>query len=90
MRTPKRGKLDRLGIVVGGEPKGRDAHADKRVESESKQTPGKCVIRLGTAERRIDCAAEALDHDLGKCHEHKRADKKPRALLERLPAEAER
>jgi hypothetical protein len=47
------------------------------------------VIRLGAAERRIDYAAEALDRDLGKCHEHKRADKKPRALLERFPAEAE-
>jgi hypothetical protein len=34
VRMPKRGKLDRLGIVVGSEPEGRDAHGDKRVASE--------------------------------------------------------
>src|SRR5262245_21971236 len=90
MRMPERGKLHRLGIVVGGEPKGRDAHADKRAERQREQSPEKCVIRLGAAEWRIDCAAEAFGHALGDGNEHKRPDKKPRALLERLPAEAER
>src|SRR5262245_8498417 len=89
VRTPKRGKLDRLGIVVGGEPKGRNAHADKRAERQREQSPEKCVIRLGAAEWRIDRAAEALGHALGDGDEHERADKEPGALLERLPAEAE-
>ena len=33
LRMPKRGKLDGLGIVVGGEIEGRRAHADQRAEA---------------------------------------------------------
>ena len=88
VRMPKRGKLDRLGMVVGGEPEGRNAHADKRA-SERRPKPREMRDPTRAAERRIDCTAETLDHALGNGNEHKRADKKPRALLERLPAEAE-